>query len=263
MNKFSSKISKDSFKFDKDEIVKIVHEFPLIKNDIVKLEAEIFDKLSYGDRKPGDKKEHLEFMGLCGEFSGIIINFIKSHYDCTFISGGFILDKYPSHIIKNDFYTDKIKNKIPIGLHSWTEINGKIFDISANQFQTYVDEHIPDLIIGSYKDNSRYIKGYDMDKYYPVMLNEDDLFENYINKLSSSKKNKKEISTKVYPREVIEDGFFRRNYDYGDSPYFGKPGGGEKSMRDWLNKKRKKKQSKASNSLIEAAEIYLNWCLNG
>ena len=48
------------------------------------------------------------------------------------------------------------------------------------------------------------------------------------------------------PRDYPPDGFIRTNFDYeeGESPYHGKPGDGEKSMEDWIKKRRKKNKNK-------------------
>ena len=56
-------------------------------------------------------------------------------------------------------------------------------------------------------------------------------------------------------------GPFLKNMDYGEG-WFGTPGGGEKSMDDWIKKLRKKRKKKlkalqASVDVLNAAEIYL------
>ena len=55
---------------------------------------------------------------------------------------------------------------------------------------------------------------------------------------------KKEHDT---PRFFPEHGYIKRNFDYGpsESPYFGTPGGGEKSMGAFIKKRRKKVRRKA------------------
>lgn len=52
-----------------------------------------------------------------------------------------------------------------------------------------------------------------------------------------------------------EDGFIRKNFDYGDSPYFGTPGGGAKSMKDYINKRRKRVKQKIS--LLNYSKAFL------
>lgn len=61
--------------------------------------------------------------------------------------------------------------------------------------------------------------------------------------MSKSKKKRVDMDVRPYPNPVF------KNYDYtsegpsetspGGGPYYGSPGGGEKSMKDWIKKRRK------------------------
>ena len=46
---------------------------------------------------------------------------------------------------------------------------------------------------------------------------------------------------KLWSNEI---GAIKRNYDYGEGPFSGVPGGGETSMGDFLKKRRKRKIKK-------------------
>lgn len=71
------------------------------------------------------------------------------------------------------------------------------------------------------------------------------------NKCKNNKTAKKSEHPK--PRFFPEDGFIRKNFDYGDSPYFGTPGNGEKSMKDYILKRRKRNKK----SLLDKSILFL------
>lgn len=80
-----------------------------------------------------------------------------------------------------------------------------------------------------------------------------------------SKKDKKRVDLDVRPKPAI----LFRNYDYtskgpnatspGGSPYYGTPGGGEKSMGAWIKKRRK---AMKKNKLAEFADVYFKLCVS-
>ena len=43
-------------------------------------------------------------------------------------------------------------------LHYWVEVDKKILDVTAKQFQNFVYEEIPDIIYGDYSELPRYHK---------------------------------------------------------------------------------------------------------
>lgn len=68
----------------------------------------------------------------------------------------------------------------------------------------------------------------------------------------------KRVDMDTRPMEPI-----RTNYDYGESPFFGTPGGGEKSMGDWIKKHREKRKKNFKALLdgkfdvLRAATVFL------
>jgi len=81
----------------------------------------------------------------------------------------------------------------------------------------------------------------------------DEVCNNY---LIAAKKSKKRVDLDIrpYPSPIF------KNYDYtgsgpnetspGGSPYFGIPGGGEKSMGDWIKKRRRKERRRKRKRLL-------------
>jgi hypothetical protein len=79
----------------------------------------------------------------------------------TMLRKKLIKQNYPAKIIEGKFKLD-----IPVPgphdkplltpLHYWVELNNKIIDVTADQFQNAVRENLKDVVYGTYQDHPRY-----------------------------------------------------------------------------------------------------------
>lgn len=140
--------------------------------------------------------------------------------------------------------------------NDWVSDNGRGASDAFLEGRLGNDDNDPDLALIYLKDPQEF-------KNYNFQPNENDINNliNYIiknhpeyfisasyhkymfKKTAAAKKKRVDLDTRPFPNPLFQ------NYDYtasgpneispGGSPYFGKPGGGEKSMGDWIKKRRK------------------------
>jgi len=123
------------------------------------------------ERLPGMKREHLGTAGLCGIISGNIMEIIKNHYPVQYKQGFYKLDKHP-----------RFKDQKICSYHTWLEVDGKILDFTARQFQPFVDERIDEVVITD-PSNPRYMKFPLPEGYKDVGLDDEYVLNWYIEQL--------------------------------------------------------------------------------
>ena len=90
---------------------------------------ELLYKLMRDDgRLPGGHREELEYLGLCGEVSSRVRDLLKSN-GAVYKTGRFEITPNKGDI------------------HCWVELDGKIIDFTASQFNPWLEQDVPDLLI--------------------------------------------------------------------------------------------------------------------
>lgn len=126
------------FSLSLESIKKIIKEFPKIKQPIIDRISDQMDvELWRRERRPGRKYEHMGTTGLCAVISHEILPLLKEAYhDIKVKTGYFKLDHHPRY-----------KDQKIYSLHSWLELDGKILDFTANQFNPFVNNKIEEIHI--------------------------------------------------------------------------------------------------------------------
>lgn len=100
-------------------------------------------------------KDHGDLKAMCYEISLGLSHELKKHeIDSKVIKGYFYIDN-PDE----SQYDDEIdESEMRLAPHFWVEVNNKILDITADQFQDEVEgERIDEITYGNYNDFDRYI----------------------------------------------------------------------------------------------------------
>lgn len=164
------KFSTYRFKLSDQSIAKLVETFPQIRHDVIDLISDCMDReLSYSNRHPGMSKEHLKSTGLCAILSGQILRILEKYYPVQLKQGYYKLDHHP-----------RFPNQKIYSLHSWLEIDNKIVDFTAQQFEPFVNHSIPELLITN-KSDPHYMT-YNSD-YQDVALDDEHILNWYIEHL--------------------------------------------------------------------------------
>jgi hypothetical protein len=156
---------------NKDEILKIIKFFPKVRPEVVELiHNMIQDQLYDGKRLPGMKKEFLEMTGLCSVISNKIFDLLKDAYPgMKVVSGFFKIDRHPR------------KSGLIGDIHTWLELDNRILDFTAKQFEPFSNSKIDDIVITSI-DDPRYFKNKPVDMEM-VSLDPDYIMDHYISNL--------------------------------------------------------------------------------
>jgi len=88
----------------------------------------LYDEMYLSGRMPGGDMEEWEYLGLCGQISSKIRDLLKSK-GAEYKSGRFEITPNKGDI------------------HCWVELDNKIIDFTASQFNPWLSEDLPDLLI--------------------------------------------------------------------------------------------------------------------
>lgn len=101
-------------------------------------------------------KEHTDLKAMCYEISLELSNELKKHsIDSKVIKGSFYIDTPDESQYEDDIDEDEMR----LAPHFWVEVNNKILDITADQFQDEVEgERLAEITYGDYDDFYRYVK---------------------------------------------------------------------------------------------------------
>jgi len=164
--------SSSRYCLTQESITKLVSNFPKIERAIVELINNSIDKETYrANRNPGQLKEHLELTGLCCILSNSVLEILNKYYVVKRIDGFYKIDLHPRH--NHSLMGDR---------HSWLEIDGKILDFTANQFQPFSKNIISQVVIGTYQDFPQYLKTVP-ENFNFVTMDEDHILNKYIEKI--------------------------------------------------------------------------------
>lgn len=158
-----------AFCLSNQSIIKIAQNFPKVRKEVIKLISDMMDKRLYEERRlPGQSKEYLATTGLCGMISNQVMKLLIDFYpDIKLRSGFYRLDYHP-----------RFKDQKIYSLHYWLEIDNKILDLTANQFNPFINQKIDEVEIIPVNSTNRYMQ-YNKE-YQDVGLDDDFILNWYI-----------------------------------------------------------------------------------